>query len=166
MIYLTHEEGCAPVYQTKNAACADVVAKEDTVIPSIRFQQDGAGALCNCTMPPVVMVPTGLRIQAVDSAGMVGGFVPELQLRARSGLSADGLLLATGVGTIDCDYRDEILVPLINLSGREITIQKGERIAQLTLGLRARLMSASVVDVEREGGFGSTGKGSSGIIVP
>ena len=149
MIYLTHEEGCQPVYKTRHAACADVVARVDVVLPQ------------TCTAGTAraypTLVPTGLRISAVDLEQYAGAFIPELQLRARSGLSMQGIILANGIGTIDADYRDEIKVPLINLTGKPVTIRRGERIAQLTLGLRPKLVSALLESDERSGGFGSTG---------
>jgi len=157
MINLSHEEGCAPIYKTINSACADVFAKEDTYLPALTISGHGDQAQ-DIIMPPVILVPTGLRIVSVQLDQYKGTFVPELQLRARSGLSAEGIMLANGMGTIDADYRQEILVPLMNMSNKAITIKRGESIAQITLGLRAKLYSATTEEVERSGGFGSTDK--------
>ena len=52
---------------------------------------------------------------------------------SRSGLGRLGLVVAQGVGVIDSDYRGEIKVGLVNLSGKAYTIEPGERIAQLVI---------------------------------
>jgi len=153
MIHLQHEDGCEPVYRTINSSCADVVAREDTFLPCATVDVNG-----KISMPKVQLVSTGLKISAVELDQYKGTFVPELQLRARSSLSLGGIMLANGVGTIDADYRQEILVPLINMSNAGYTVKAGDSIAQITLGLRAKLYSASIEAVERSGGFGSTDK--------
>jgi dUTP pyrophosphatase len=71
-----------------------------------------------------ILVHTGIFI-AIPS-----GY--EAQIRPRSGLSLKkGLTLINAVGTIDCDYRGEIMVPMVNLSQEPQVIQDGERIAQI-----------------------------------
>ncbi|MBC7996811.1 MAG: dUTP diphosphatase [Leptolyngbya sp.] len=78
-------------------------------------------------------IPTGLMIQI--PVGYEG------QIRARSGLATkSGIGLANGIGTIDCDFRDEIIVLLINFGNVEYTIMPAARIAQLIVApcLRAR----------------------------
>ena len=56
----------------------------------------------------------------------------ESQIRPRSGLAIKkGLTLINTPGTIDSDYRGEIMVAMINLSGEEQVINDGERIAQM-----------------------------------
>ncbi len=70
------------------------------------------------------LIPTGLYI------ALPAGF--ESQIRPRSGLAIKkGLTLINTPGTIDSDYRGEIMVPMINLSGEEQVINDGERIAQM-----------------------------------
>jgi len=81
----------------------------------------------------------------------------------RSGLAAKhGLSLVNAPGTIDAGYRGEIKVIVVNLDrDRPITLQRGERLAQLVVQ-RVERASFEVVDqlpdsVRSEGGFGSTG---------
>lgn len=101
-----------------------------------------------------VMVPTGLAV------AIPPGF--EGQVRPRSGLAArHGITVANSPGTIDSDYRGEIMVLLVNLGGETCAVRHGERIAQMIVAPVAR---ARLVEVERlpgttrgEGRFGSTG---------
>ena len=84
-------------------------------------------------------------------------------LYARSGLAIKhGLTLPNCVGVIDSDYRGEVKVGLINLSGEAYTIQPGERVAQLCIApvwQAAFLPAETLSDTSRgAGGFGSTGK--------
>lgn len=100
------------------------------------------------------LVPTGLRIAIPE------GF--EGQVRPRSGLALKrGLTVLNAPGTIDCDYRGEVGVVLVNLSNEPATIEPGERIAQLVVSrvARAELVEVNVLSAtERgEGGYGSTG---------
>ena len=70
------------------------------------------------------LIPTGLYI------ALPAGF--ETQVRPRSGLAIKrGLTLVNTPGTIDSDYRGEVMVAMINLSGEEHVINDGERIAQM-----------------------------------
>ena len=110
------------------------------------------------TVPPGgrAGVPTGIAI-ALPSPETVA------LVFARSGLAVKhGLTLSNGVGVIDSDYRGEIKVGLVNLSGEAYTIQPGERIAQLVIMpvcLPALREVESLDDTQRgAGGFGSTGK--------
>ena len=101
-------------------------------------------------------VPTGVAIE--PSSCHVAGFV-----YSRSGLGTKrGLTVSQGVGVIDPDYRGEIFVSLLNTSGEERTITRGERIAQLVFQPFLQAMFTQVEkleDTERgAGGFGSTGR--------
>ena len=88
---------------------------------------------------------------------MPDGAVPELVLRARSGLaSKHGITLLNGVGTIDADYRDEVKVLLWNTSNEDFQIRAGDRIAQLIMSLSYRIPAIPCRQVTRQGGFGST----------
>lgn len=100
------------------------------------------------------MIPTGLFME----------FEPgyEVQIRARSGLAAKhGIGLVNGVGTIDSDYRGEILVALINLGQDAFAVENGDRIAQMVISpiVQAEIEPADELsDTARgAGGFGSTG---------
>jgi dUTP pyrophosphatase len=99
-------------------------------------------------------VPTGLEM-AIPS-----GY--EGQVRPRSGLAfKHGLTVANAPGTIDCDYRGEVKVLLINLGAEPVTLARGERIAQLVIApvTAAVLRAVGTLDetARGTGGFGSTG---------
>ena len=132
-------DGCEPVYATDGAAGADLRAH-------LREALD---------IPPRqrVRVPTGVRIALPD------GF--EAQVRPRSGLADRfGVTVLNAPGTIDCDYRGEIQVILINLGEETFRIQPGDRIAQLVVApvTRALFHAGPLSDTLRgHGGFGSTG---------
>jgi len=87
----------------------------------------------------------------------------EAQIRPRSGMAyKEGVTVLNSPGTIDADYRGEVKVLLINLSSSEVTIQNGDRIAQMII---ARHETADFIEVNElsetsrgAGGFGSTGK--------
>ena len=100
------------------------------------------------------MIPTGLAM-ALPSADYVA------LVFARSGLGIKkGVCLSNGVGVIDSDYRGEIAVGLVNLSGEDYTVQPGDRIAQLMV---VPVVQPTVTLVEEldetdrgSGGLGST----------
>jgi dUTP pyrophosphatase len=87
----------------------------------------------------------------------------DIQIRSRSGLSSkNGIFVINGVGTIDIDYRGDIVVPLANFSDKDFTINVGDRIAQIVFGIRFDWIYFEEVkklgETERgSGGFGSTG---------
>lgn len=100
------------------------------------------------------LINTGLYIALPD------GF--EAQVRPRSGLAIKrGLTLINTPGTIDSDYRGEIMVPMINLSGEPQTINDGERIAQMIVCSYAKVAWEEVAVLSEtkrgEGGFGHSG---------
>lgn len=128
-----------PAYQTQDAAGADLTAclEESIVIPQGK----------------IVMVPTGLAV-AIPS-----GY--EMQIRARSGLASKGLLIPNAPGTIDADYRGEIKILLLNMSGEDFEITPNMRIAQAVIA-PIHQANYEIVDELSEtdrgaGGFGSTG---------
>jgi dUTP pyrophosphatase len=100
------------------------------------------------------LIPTGLAIQ------LPTGY--EAQIRPRSGLALkNGVTVLNTPGTIDADYRGELMVILINLSDQDFKIERGMRIAQMIIApfTQAKLILVeSLEDSERGvGGFGSTG---------
>lgn len=100
------------------------------------------------------LVPTGLHI------ALPAGF--EAQMRPRSGLALKhGLTVLNSPGTIDADYRGELMVLLINLGDRDFVINDGERIAQMVIARHetADFIAVEILDeTERgEGGYGHTG---------
>ena len=102
----------------------------------------------------ISLMPTGIAVALPE------GF--EAQVRPRSGLACKhGITIINTPGTIDADYRGEILIGLINLGTRPYTIQRGHRIAQLVIQkvYQAQLeVVESLQETERnQGGFGHTG---------
>jgi dUTP pyrophosphatase len=86
----------------------------------------------------------------------------EAQIRPRSGTSfKKGLQIPNAPGTIDSDYPDEWMVIVRNPLSQAITIEHGERIAQMVLGRYEVLpieRGTVSVSTDRIGGFGSTGR--------
>jgi dUTP pyrophosphatase len=137
---LPHGQGLPPpAYQTAGAAGCDLhaaVGETLTLMPGARDK-----------------VPTGIALEIPE------GF--EAQIRPRSGLAfKDGVTILNAPGTIDSDYRGEILVLLINHGDKPFEIARGARIAQLVLApvVRARFIeTATLSETARgDGGFGST----------
>lgn len=100
------------------------------------------------------LVPTGLHIALPD------GY--EAQVRPRSGLALKhGITVLNTPGTVDADYRGEIMVLLVNFSNEDFVVKDGERIAQMVIAqyAKATFESVEVLDeTERgEGGYGHTG---------
>lgn len=137
---LAHFKGELPSYQTKGASGLDVRAQLTqpiTIQPGQRF-----------------LVPTGLSVEIPT------GF--EIQVRPRSGAAIkQGITLLNTPGTIDSDYRGEVMAILVNLGQEPVTIKDQERIAQWVV---CPVMSCEWQEVEDvtttdrgEGGFGSTG---------
>jgi dUTP pyrophosphatase len=101
-----------------------------------------------------VAVPTGLAFEIPP------GF--EGQVRPRSGLARKaGIALPNAPGTIDSDYRGEVMVLLVNLGAEPHVVRPGDRVAQLVIApvVTAELEEvASLADSTRgDGGFGHTG---------
>jgi dUTP pyrophosphatase len=100
-----------------------------------------------------VRVPTGIAIEAPE------GY--DVQIRPRSGLSAKGVMVT--LGTIDADYRGELLVTMYTLPYREPhVVHSGDRIAQLVISRVGEVELEEVGELaatERgAGGHGSTGR--------
>jgi dUTP pyrophosphatase len=142
VLRLPHGQGLAlPSYQSKLAAGLDVVA---AVIEPVELAPEGR-----------VLVPTGFALELPE------GY--EAQVRPRSGLALKhGVTLLNTPGTIDADYRGEVMVLLINHGSEKFTIRRGDRIAQLVI---APVNHVEIVAVETlgatergPGGFGSTGQ--------
>ena len=137
-------DGCTsdfiPEYKTKGAAGCDLKAREKLIL--------SPGDRC--------IVKTGIKIKFRN--GFVGMVTP------RSGLAINqGLTVLNAPGYIDSDYRDEIGVIVYNAGKEEITINEGDRVAQLSFLKVAKAkfnlvgeLSADKVN-DRKGGFGSSG---------
>jgi dUTP pyrophosphatase len=115
-----------------------------------------ANLSASLTIAPLerMMVPTGLFLEIPN------GY--EAQVRPRSGLAIkQGLTCLNSPGTIDADYRGELKLILINLSGQAQVIEHGDRIAQMVfqkVEIVDLELTTSISETERNaGGFGHTG---------
>ncbi len=137
-----HISTYVPSYESEGAAGVDIradIANAKTLAPLER-----------------ILVETGLYIALPNGI--------EAQIRPRSGLAIKkGLSLVNTPGTIDPDYRGEIKVPLINLSSDSVTIEPGDRIAQMVFAsfIQGTFSICTKEDLPATtrgaGGFGSTG---------
>lgn len=130
-----------PEYATRGAAGADIRA--DLSQPLVLKPMERS------------LVPTGLFIELPE------GY--EAQIRPRSGLAIrQGITCLNSPGTIDSDYRGEIKIVLVNLSGEAQYIQHGDRIAQMVIQKVECAEFKEAVHLNpterNDGGFGSTGK--------
>ena len=103
--------------------------------------------------PEPVKVPTGVAIET--PIGL------DVQIRGRSGLSSKGVMVV--LGTIDADYRGELLVSMYALPYREPHIvHNGDRIAQLVISRNADVVLEEAEELtataRNTGGHGSTGR--------
>lgn len=129
-----------PAYQTSGSAGIDLVAnlgQPITIYPLNR-----------------AIIPTGL-FMAIPQ-GMEG------QVRPRSGLAIKkGVTVINSPGTVDSDYRGEVMVGLVNLSNEPYTVNDGDRVAQLVISKFEALTIQKVDSLEEtargHGGFGHTG---------
>jgi dUTP pyrophosphatase len=131
-----------PAYETAQAAGMDLRAATPADEPLVLRPGDRHA------------VPTGLAFALPE------GF--EGQVRPRSGLAAkNGVTCLNTPGTVDADYRGEVKVILINLGAEDVTIRRGDRIAQLVIApvVQAAWREVDSLDetTRGEGGFGSTG---------
>jgi dUTP pyrophosphatase len=133
-------------------------------VPLPRYQTAGAAGmdLHAATTEPITLAPLA-RVQV--PTGLAFAIPPhfEGQVRPRSGLAARlGVTVVNAPGTIDCDYRGEVKVVLVNLSDAPVVLGPLERIAQLVIApvARAELVVVSELDatVRGPGGYGSTGR--------
>lgn len=139
--YVNKSNNPNPEYATPGSAGFDLRANAELTIQPGEFK----------------MVPTGLYFNIPDNM--------EIQVRSRSGLAAKhGVTVLNTPGTVDSDYRGEIIVILINHSKEPFKIEVGDRIAQavvaqtLTNFIKLNNVSEISNDTERSsGGFGSTG---------
>lgn len=129
-----------PAYMTEGAAAVDL----RNAGPAITLPSLGRH-----------LVPTGLAMALPEGT--------EAQVRPRSGLAIKrGLSLVNTPGTIDSDYRGEVLVPMVNLDAQPQEIAHGERVAQLLVSRVVRIEWAHAESLpgsgRGSGGFGSTGR--------
>lgn len=104
---------------------------------------------------PIAKIYTGIAMEIPK------GY--EVQIRPRSSLAKNhGITIVNTPGTIDADYRGEIIVLLVNLGVHQVDINQGDRIAQAVL---CPIPDFEILEVEEltstergSGGFGSTGR--------
>ena len=133
------DDAIIPQYMTEGSVGFDIYSTNSFVL-----EPQGSG-----------MVTTGLSVQIPTNT--------ELTIRQRSGLSKlHPNYIAIGIGTIDQDYRGEIMIPVINHNpGTAFIINVGDRIAQ---GIVSPIIRCVIEEVDElsdtargKGGFGSTG---------
>lgn len=129
-----------PDYSTPSAAGMDLRANLDQPV----------------TLKPMgrKLIPTGLYMELPE------GF--EAQIRPRSGLALKkGISVLNTPGTIDADYRGEVGIILVNLSGEEFVVEHGERICQMVINRVEMIRWNQVESLDQSergaGGFGHTG---------
>tara|TARA_B100001996_G_scaffold380122_1_gene367028 strand:+ start:599 stop:1048 length:450 start_codon:yes stop_codon:yes gene_type:complete len=130
-----------PTQGSPQAAGWDLYALEETIVERRKSS----------------MIKTGLAVAIPE--GWEG------QIRCRSSLGKKGMIMPNGIGTIDSDYRGELMVLATWIGEQEsFTVKKGERIAQL---LFAPVPKVTIVETEFQnlgdtergkGGFGSSGQ--------
>jgi dUTP pyrophosphatase len=130
-----------PCYMTSEAAGMDIYAaiEKDLIL----------------NQGEIALVPTGFAV------ALPKGF--EAQIRPRSGLAANhGIGLINSPGTIDADYRGEVMVAVINLGKKPYTFHRGQRIAQMVIKkvYRPEIKVVGRLDEtdRNTGGFGHTGR--------
>lgn len=130
----------APKYETEQSAGVDLRANIDEEVILYPMERK--------------LIPTGIFIE------LPVGY--EAQIRPRSGLAVKhGITVLNSPGTIDADYRGEIMAILINLSNEYFSIKPGMRIAQMVIARheQANFLDFDVLsETERgDGGFGHSG---------
>lgn len=129
-----------PAYATPQSAGMDLRANIDESIVLKPFERR--------------LISTGLHI------ALPVGF--EAQIRPRSGLALKhGITVLNSPGTVDADYRGEVMVLLINLSQEEFIINDGERVAQMVIARHEQGLMELVDELDETergtGGYGHTG---------
>jgi dUTP pyrophosphatase len=141
LIKRLHPDAFLPAYKTEGAAGLDVSSYQwATLAPGAHEA-----------------IATGIAIQLPPGT--------EAQIRPRSGLAyKHGVTVLNSPGTVDSDYRGELIILLVNHGRQDFQVKPGDRIAQMVI---AQVTLADVVEVAElgttargEGGFGSTGVSS------
>ena len=139
-----------------------IVNKSNNPLPKYESVQAAGMDLRTSIDEPVTLqplerklFPTGLFLE------LPAGY--EAQVRPRSGLAMKhGITVLNTPGTIDADYRGEVGVILVNLSGEAFTIEPGERIAQMVIARHEQPEVVEVTELSQTergaGGFGHSGR--------
>lgn len=134
----------------------------DLALPAYHSELAAGMDVAAAVVEPVIIQPGEIKLLPTGfSVAIPVGY--EIQVRPRSGLAIKhGITVINAPGTIDADYRGEIMVGLINLGSEPFTVNRHDRIAQLIL---APVCMAEVIEVDeldrttrQDGGFGHTGK--------
>ena len=142
------------------------IARIDPRVPLPQYESAGAAGMdlraflaADLSIPPLgrARVPTGLRIEIPE------GY--EGQVRPRSGLAIKfGITVLNSPGTIDCDYRGDLDIILVNFGAEAFVVKNGDRIAQLIIAPVLTASDVAIVETNElsvttrgGGGFGSTG---------
>jgi len=129
-----------PCYMTPGASGMDVCAAVET----------------DLVLSPgeIRLIPTGFAVALPPGH--------EAQIRPRSGLAvAHGIGIINAPGTIDADYRGEVMIALINHGKKDFIVHRGDRIAQMVIQPVCRAKIEAVLQLDdtsrNAGGFGHTG---------
>lgn len=128
-----------PEYKTSGAAAMDLYARETVVIPA----------------HAIGYVPLNVAVQVPEEYWVF--------VTARSSLHKKGLMMGNGVGIGDADFcgdEDEYKAILLNFTDQEVTVQHGDRIAQMMVLQREKVELEEVTEMNTKsrGGIGSTGE--------
>lgn len=138
-----------------------VINKGHQQLPAYATSQSAGMDLRANIDEPIVLRPMERRLVGTGlHIALPQGY--EAQIRPRSGLALKhGLTVLNSPGTVDADYRGEVMVLLINLSDKDFVVNDGERIAQMVIAKHetAEFVEVDLLDeTERgEGGYGHTG---------
>jgi len=178
------EDAILPTRGSKYAACVDVYANEDVVIEAGETKLVGLGV--SIDLEKIYKNWFFMTEQEVGSTASWNHFLEShyLQLSLRSSLGKKGLIMPHGIGVVDLDYKDEIKMIIHNpicavyqdfeddvfsfkllethnysAANKEVryTINKNDKIGQITLLEHKSYLFGIDTDEERVGGFGSTG---------
>lgn len=132
---------------------------ENAIIP--KRAKLGDSGLDLCSTEKIILVP-GVPTLVSTGWQMEVPLGYEIQIRPRSGLAfKNSITVPNSPGTVDCNYRGEVKVILLNLGTSDYIVEKGAKIAQMvvaTVNLCEPVEVTELSETERgDGGFGSTG---------
>jgi dUTP pyrophosphatase len=163
-IFKLHPTVMNPSLATANSACVDVYAfiqnKEISVYDRFNnkstIKTDEKSVSIRIGPKERILVPTGIILDIPKHFSV--------RMHPRSGLAIKkGLALVNCEGVIDCDYVEELMIPLVNTSDISYDIGHQERVAQMELVRTEHFVYHHIserpsIKTDRSGGFGSTGE--------
>jgi dUTP pyrophosphatase len=163
-IFKLHPTVMNPSLATANSACVDVYAfiqnKEISVYDRYNnkstIKTDEKSVSIRIGPKERILVPTGIILDIPKHFSV--------RMHPRSGLAIKkGLALVNCEGVIDCDYVEELMIPLVNTSDISYDIGHQERVAQMELVRTEHFVYHHIserpsIKTDRSGGFGSTGE--------